>query len=198
MINLKDDDLRPGSILLITATVGLALGLVFAVWLQYGKGFSTTQAIKAERLKQRTAREALKNANDRQETANEDLDGVLWKTSAEEATRLTHLQITKLSDQNKLKLVAFRPLRNAESDKIVQMPWQVLVEGSYPSVLAFEHDIERTAPKVSVNLVQLAADQEGTDKVTATVGLVGYLDKASLKKAATDKKPADDKKSGAK
>ncbi len=190
MINFHDNDLKLGSILLVTAAVGLAGALGFAAWLQTGNHFSTAAAIKSERSSQLTTRKAIHDAQDRSAEVVLDLDSYMWKASVEEATRLTHLQITALAEQNKLRLVAFRPLRNVESDKVIQMPWQVLLEGPFPNIVAFERALEDKAPKVAVNLIQVAAAQEGTDKVSATVGIVGYVDKVGLMKLQPPKPAA--------
>ena len=58
------------------------------------------------------------------------------------------------------------------------MPFLVTVEGPYPSVTLFCQDIDKQATKLAVNLIQIASSDAASNAVTASIGLIAYVNVA--------------------
>ena len=90
--------------------------------------------------------------------------------------------LEKFARQNNLKIISFRPQRLEEEAGLERMPYQITLEGAFPKVISFVRTVETPATKIAVTNVQIASSDGASDAVTATISLVAYRQKSSLKK----------------
>lgn len=193
-MNFNDPDFRLANGLFIVATVGLATGLIGLVVLQTGHGPSTSGISSSAKKTQQTTTGKILDAKDAKAKAQADLETMVWKAPTQEVTAKTLNSVSELSKQNKLTLLSFRPLRQVETPQVTQLPWQVVVDGSYKGVLAFERALEASERKLAVTLVQVTAADATTDRVTATIGLLAFAAPAPNPATSDDTTPNSDRK----
>ena len=192
-MNFRDPEQRLASGLFVTATVALAAAFVAMLWLLTGHGPSTVGMAAKAKKAQTTARVAREKADKTAVAAKADLDAMIWPALPQEVTAKTLNAISDLSKQNRLKLISFRPLREIDTPEVIQLPWQVTVDGSFKDVVAFERSLEKPERKLAITLVQIAAADASTDRVTATLGLLAFSDPNSVV-AKTAPKPTEEPK----
>lgn len=175
-MNLKDNDLKAGGILTITSIVLLVGALGFTVFLRTGHGPSTKGLKKKANSNQVQIAGAIKKAEETKKRAKANLSKVVWQATPEAVSSKTLNDVASLTKKYKLNLVASRPLRRVDTPEMIQLPWQIVVEGAFQDVVGFERELEDPANRLAVNLFQLASGDATSDKVSATVGVIAFVD----------------------
>jgi Tfp pilus assembly protein PilO len=116
---------------------------------------------------------ALAKAQNRQLTAS--IDAHTWPIPADQVGPQALAKVTALAKSHNVKLVAFRPQKQNDAEGLIQLPFLILVDGQFTSVMQFMKDLDKTDTKLAVSLVQMASADEATDRVTASVGAAAYL-----------------------
>ncbi|HEY0866510.1 MAG TPA: type 4a pilus biogenesis protein PilO [Fimbriimonas sp.] len=98
-----------------------------------------------------------------------------WNVPEQQVGPAALASATRLVNRNKLNLISFRPQRRGEDGSFVQLPYLLTVDGSYPAVLSLVKSLENPNTKLAVSLVQVTSADAGSDRVTASIGLVAYL-----------------------
>lgn len=99
--------------------------------------------------------------------------------------------VTKLSKQFNLTLVSFRPQKTVESPSLIQLPFQMIVDGSFINVANLIQSLETSDSKLAVQQIQYAGQEGETDIVTANINLIAFVKKIEAKpKPAAVTKPA--------
>jgi len=114
---------------------------------------------------------ATKDANE-QEAKNKPL---LWNISLENIGPAALAKITSLAKAHQVKLSSFRPQRTGDVDGLTQVPFLMTIDGSYPNVVGFVRDIETSDSKLAVSQAQMTSSDGGSDKVSASIGIVAYM-----------------------
>jgi Tfp pilus assembly protein PilO len=100
--------------------------------------------------------------------------------------------VTKLAKQYNLTLVSFRPQKTVESPSLIQLPFQLIVDGSFINVANLVQSLETSDSKLAVQQIQYAGQEGETDIVTANINLIAFVKKPDTKttKPAATTKPA--------
>ncbi len=122
----------------------------------------------------------------------------LWTSKPADVTPVALAKISEIVASTKLNLISFRPQKGVESAALLQLQYNLAVDGPYTNVATLLDRIEKSDAKLAVNSVQYAAAEGESDKVTATIGLVAF---SEIPKKNSDPKPTapkteDVKKSG--
>ena len=115
-----------------------------------------------------------------------ELTAQTWPGQPEEIRPVALKQVNGLLQNHHLKLVGFHSQKPIEQPNITLVPFIVSVDGGFLNVMAFAKDLERSGTKFAVNLFQVSSADQGSDKVTASIGLTAY----QLPKPATTDSPA--------
>lgn len=100
---------------------------------------------------------------------------LLWDGKAEEIGPKALASVTKLAKARKLRVLAFRPQKPIEMEGLVQIPFSISTDGTYPNTMQLVKDLETSGAKLAVSLVQVAASDGATDQVTASINVVAYV-----------------------
>jgi Tfp pilus assembly protein PilO len=152
------------------AIFAIVLGVVIFVPHPSTKGLAT----KLQRDKLR-ASIAIKDATEKAKQDEQRVTQATWTGDPEQIPPSALARVSKLAANHGLNLVAFRPQRTNESGEFRQLPFLVTVEGPYPSVTLFCQDIDKPSTKLAVNLIQIASSDAASNAVTASIGLIAYL-----------------------
>ncbi|HLO97839.1 MAG TPA: type 4a pilus biogenesis protein PilO [Fimbriimonas sp.] len=106
--------------------------------------------------------------------------------------------VTKLSKQYNLTLVSFRPQKTVDSASLIQLPFQMIVDGSFINVANFIQSLETTDSKLAVQQIQYAGQEGETDIVTANINLLAFVMKPEKPKATSTTTKQTEPTSGAK
>ena len=117
------------------------------------------------------------------------IDKELWTGKVAEITPTALAKVGRLVTDSKLNLISFRPQKPLEGTALLQIQYNLSVDGSYTSVATLVEKIEKSDAKLAVNSIQYAASENDSDKVTAMIGLVAFHEIVKAEKSTT--KPAD-------
>lgn len=135
----------------------------------------TLKGLKAKFDKARPLQEsAAKKAKESQARAIDEIGKYVWTGKDSEVAPAALDKVTRIAFTRHIKVVAFRPQKMIEGN-FNQIPFLINLDGSYPDVMRFEKDLEDPANRLAVNLVQLTSADSNSDHVTATVGVLAYL-----------------------
>ncbi len=104
----------------------------------------------------------------------------VWAEPVEEIGPKALESITAYARTQKLKLMAFRPQKTVDVDGLVQLPFLISVEGSYPNIMKFVRQLEASNLRMGTSLVQVSSTDPNSDLVSATVGVVAYKSVSSI------------------
>ena len=99
----------------------------------------------------------------------------LWNMSLQNVGPAALAKITALAKTHQVKLSSFRPQRTIDVDGLTQVPFLMTIDGSYPNVVGFVRDIESSDTKLAVSQAQMTSSDGGSDKVSASIGIVAYM-----------------------
>lgn len=115
--------------------------------------------------------QAKRNANNLREGTSK----FTWDLNAERLGTRTLGVLTDIADTNKLKLSGFRIEKSAEVAGLQEATYVAVLEGPFPSISNALRTLEDPASKLSVNLFQVTSSDPDSDKVTATISLIGFV-----------------------
>lgn len=119
---------------------------------------------------------ATKEAQERKTEGQAVVDRYTWAGPVQDIGTESLRRVNALSRKHNVKLTAFRPQpRQGQVDDLVTLNYTLNIEGTCPDVLAFERELESPDTKLAVNLVQFSSSDVNTNKVTANIGIVAYL-----------------------
>lgn len=104
----------------------------------------------------------------------------VWGEPVEEIGPKALESITAYARTQKLKLMAFRPQKTVEVDGLIQLPFLISVEGSYPNIIRFVRQLESGNLKMGTSLVQVSSTDPNSDLVSASIGIVAYKSVSSI------------------
>jgi Tfp pilus assembly protein PilO len=194
MISFKDPRDQLGSSLFVGGIVLLSASLVMFLFVHP----PTTKGIQGKKLaKLRQASNAIDTANERIDVIKQVFEKTKWKEKPDLITGNVLSIVRAATAKASVKLISFRPQRTVETTDLLQLPYVLAVDGSFPNVVKFVQSIEESDSKLAVSSFQLASAEGTSDFVTASVGLVAYRDPytpgATVSKnseATTGNKPA--------
>lgn len=195
MINLNDPrDQTPNAIGITGVVLLVGAGIVF--------GFIKPENPDSIKKKHNAA---LRKLEEREETATKEkvqsaalVERYRWNSKIDDVAPAALDTITKLAKQNNLTLVSFRPQKPIDSAALTQLPFQMIVDGSFVNVANLIQSIERTDSKLAIQQVQYAGQEGETDIVTANINLIAFIKKPEATKPAPSTKPASTTVPGAK
>lgn len=188
MINFKDPKDQVPSLL---AVVGIVLLCGSIVGLFMNKKVSTTEMTRKNNEK-RLEYSALKKRTEADlYSADLLIEKQLWTGKVADITPVALAKVGRLVSDSKLNLVSFRPQKPLEGTALLQIQYNLSVDGSYTSVATLVDKIEKSDAKLAVNSIQYAASENDSDKVTAMIGLVAFHDFVKAEKSTT--KPVETK-----
>jgi hypothetical protein len=174
MINFKDrQDMLP-SLITVSAIVVLAGTLGFIL---YANSHPLTSAPAVAQAKRdlRTTEAKIQEAKTTLATNQATIDASSWTGAPQEIQTQILNRIGVLAAKRNVKINTVRPQRTMDVDQLSTLPYLITVEGTYPNVLAFERDVEAPTNRLAVNVIQVTATDASTDRVTASIGVVAYL-----------------------
>ncbi|HEY3781021.1 MAG TPA: hypothetical protein VGL56_08065 [Fimbriimonadaceae bacterium] len=98
-----------------------------------------------------------------------------WRMSAEELGSTTLDWLTGLAEGNHLVISGFKTDRPRDLDPLKEVPFGLVVEGTFPNTMNFLAALEEPRSKLMVSVLQLSSADPQTDRVTATIGLSGFI-----------------------
>lgn len=198
MINFKDPKDQVPSLL---AVLGIVLLCGSIVGLFMNKKISTKEVVRKNNEK-RAEYIALKDkAESELYSADILTKEQLWDGKVADITPTALAKVSRLVSTSNLNLVSFRPQKALEGAALLQLQYNLSVDGAYTNVANLVDRIERSDAKLAVNSVQYAASENDSDKVTATIGLVAFHDfvkpeRPKTSSSSTNAKPGDKTKGG--
>lgn len=176
MISFRNKaDVGPSVAIILAILV--MIGTLVYIFLPPPKVAMTKRAIDKVAIDSRLNIKKAKEARDRDRAF---VAQYVWTGPASQVAPAALARATKLSADHHLKLVAFRPQRTTEADGFTQLPFQISVEGPFPAVAAMLKELETPQGQLCVNLVQVSATEGDTDKVSATIGTIAFLQSATV------------------
>lgn len=118
------------------------------------------------------------------------LEPKLWQGDPNTVAAGVLAQLTTQANRHALTLGAFRPERSVSLGIITEMPYSVQVTGPYPSIRAVLSALDAANSKVILRSVQLAASEQSSNVVSATLGVSAYLATDPLVAKAPQATPA--------
>ncbi len=145
-----------------------------ASWLFLAPPESPSEMIARNDRRLRELQADTQTAKARVQTAEQALKLRVWETDAESIAPSALNVVTQAVDGHRLRLGGFRPQRPADAEGLQQVGFTASVEGSYPDVLKLARTLEGSDNKLCVNMLQIAAADESSDRVTASIGLTAF------------------------
>jgi Tfp pilus assembly protein PilO len=153
------------SILILLAALGMALWPL------------PSTAAQIQDLKKKTvaAMAAGKKANDSVAAQQQIAISQTWLGTGNEIGPTAYQNLNKIASGLNVKIESFRSGRLIDAGDVSQIPYVLIADGSFVSVVQFVHQIETTPTKLAVETLQIGSSDESSDQVTATIGLEAYV-----------------------
>ena len=169
MMRAKADPKAASNLVLILACVLLAGSALAGVLMP--KPLDAAEKKKAE-AKRREQIEAVARAKTLEEAARAVVLTRTW-TGADAAITSAVLDLTTtLARKRGVSFVRLQPQRNVVGGALDQLPYLVVVEGSFPAIAALEKDLEVPENRLAVNAFQISSSDSETNKVSASISIV--------------------------
>ncbi len=163
-----------------TATIVTAAGIVLLLssvaFMFLAPKPNAAEAIRKQNARIATAVRATDAAKARASQANAFVATNTWSGNIEEISPTALARVTQSARQRGLNLLSFRPQRAADNNLPIQLPFLATLEGTYPSVLQFARDLETKGSRLVVSSVMVSSTDASSDRVTASIGLVAFID----------------------
>ena len=114
-----------------------------------------------------------------------EIDSHIWNEDPDDIAPQALKIFTDLATKNKITVTSFRPQKEMPADPLQMLPFFAAVQGEFPDMARFTKALQ-TNPKLALSLLQIASADASTDKVTASIGLVAYIDPSAVDSNATD------------
>jgi Tfp pilus assembly protein PilO len=190
MINFKDPKDQVPSLL---AVLGIVLLCGSIVGLFMNKKVPTGELVRKNNEKRQQYIALKKRAEEELYAADQMVDKNLWVGKVSEITPTALAKVSRMVSDSKLNLVSFRPQKALEGAALLQIQYNLSVDGSYTNVATLVNRIENSDAKLAVNSIQYASAENDSDKVTATIGLVAFHDIVKAEKTTSTSQPTPDK-----
>ena len=99
----------------------------------------------------------------------------LWHGDSDTISAAVLALLTEQTRQHALKLGAFRPQRPQALSGVTDLPISVQITGPYPRVQAVMAALDAPNTSVALRSAEIAASDETSDAVTATLGVSAYI-----------------------
>jgi len=165
---------RPGSAWNAIFVLSLiAIGIIgwYAVHLPDTSG---TALASAKRVRVATLNEAKYEASRRMAVDKMIVARRTWAVSPDLLGSQALGVLEGLAGKAHLTLADFRTDPPAQIGKITEVPIAVVVEGTFPDVMSFVDKLEDPESKLALTMLQVAASDPRSDKVSATLELAGF------------------------
>jgi hypothetical protein len=123
--------------------------------------------------------QAIVKANAHLESDKKALKDHTWDISPDLLGSQTLGAMVDMADKSHLKLADFRTDPPLQVAHLTEVPMAVVVEGSFTDVMGLVSKLEDPKSKLAVTMLQVASSDVHSDRVTATVGLAGFLPEES-------------------
>jgi Tfp pilus assembly protein PilO len=114
----------------------------------------------------------------------------LWTGSFAEIGPEVLAEVTRLAKSHRLKLATFRPQKPTDMKGLTELPFLMAVEGPFPELAQLLSELEKPENKLAVLMIQLAAGDQTSDTVTASISIAAFVEQQPA--------PTTDSKSGTK
>ena len=171
--------------IVILAAIGIMLATAaFMIFVP----IPTAKGVASAKIKARNEIEGqIKDLKTKQALLATNIASRLWTLPPDQIGPKALESITAFARREKLTLKAFRPQKSNEVNGLMQLPYLIAIEGSYPGLMRFLSDLQTAELKVATSVVQLANTDPNSDLVSATVGVVAYRTLEVAKPAPTKK-----------
>ena len=169
MMRAKADPKAASNLVLILACVLLAGSAIAGVLMP--KPLDAAEKRKAEAKRQEQV-DAITRAKSLESAARAVVMTRTW-TGADAAITSAVLDLTTtLARKRGVSFVRLQPQRNNVGDALDQLPYLLVVEGSFPAIAAMEKDLEVPDNRLAVNSFQISSSDSETNKVTASISII--------------------------
>ncbi|MEZ0325116.1 MAG: hypothetical protein ACAH95_04360 [Fimbriimonas sp.] len=176
-----------------TATIVTAAAIVLlvgsATFMFLAPRPSEAAATKKLRVRIATAANATDAARSRAAKADAFVATNSWTGNVEEISPTALARVTQLARKRGLNLLSFRPQRASTTTLPVQLPYLATVEGTYPAILQLTRDLETKGSRLVVSSIMVSSTDAASDRVTASIGLVAFINPAVTTPAPPKEKP---------
>jgi len=101
--------------------------------------------------------------------------GQTWDMTANALGSHTLETIAQLADKSHIQLSGFRLDKPVRMGRLTEVPFLATVQGGFPEVMSVVQSLEDPKSKLMVKLLQISAADAGSDRVSASIGLAGFL-----------------------
>jgi Tfp pilus assembly protein PilO len=156
----------------ILAAIGIVLATAaFMIFVP----IPTAKGVASAKIKARNEIEdQIKDLKSKRAVLATSISARLWTLPPDQIGPKALESITEFARREKLTLKAFRPQKANEVNGLMQLPYLIAIEGSYPGLMRFLNDLQTAELKVATSVVQLANTDPNSDLVSATIGVVAY------------------------
>lgn len=172
MTKAQNQDLLVGRVVLGVGMIGMVIVLVLAL-LPRPSGASLKPKFRRDRAK---ALFATEEATAKVKVLRARVNGLVWKDDEGYVGGAVLSRVDELVRKHRLNLVSLRPQRANENGTLKQLPYVLNVDGDFAGIVNFTRDLELPTGKLAVNLLQLSASDASAEQVSATIGVLAYLD----------------------
>ena len=185
MINLKDQDDRPTSMVMIGSVVVMVCAGLFIAFAPKPTPNQTPDQVRKAKTRTNIA---IKDSLKKIDVAKVVIANQTWPGTAEEVLPLALQKVTSMAQAHHLKIVGFHPQNVIVAPNISLIPCVVNVDGPFVNVVAFQKDIEAPGTNLVVNLMQYATADQESNKITASIGIIAYQPVKDVPVATTPSK----------
>lgn len=106
----------------------------------------------------------------------------MWEGAPESITAQILQSVTVIAKAQGITMKSFRPQTAIADGDLSRNNYLVLLEGSFPQVVAFARSIDTPSSRLGISLVQVAAADQESDAVNASIGIVAYVKMPEVEK----------------
>lgn len=173
MINFKNpQDAAPSAvilcaifIMLATLIYGLAVPVPSSATLANGR-------IKSQKKLEGDIRNAKKDAK----ALAQQVKARLWAEKPDAITAQILGKVTLLAKQHSLGVTAFRPQKQQILTGVTELPYNIIVTGSFPAVQKMARELENSSARLALRSMQLASSDAATSAVSATLNVSAFIE----------------------
>ena len=180
MINFKDPKDQVPSLLAVLGIV-LLCGSIVGLFMIKKPSDKSLKAMVTKKVEQ--YKDLAERAKADAYSADLIIAKQLWTDRVSEITPAALAKVGRLVSDSNLNLVSFRPQKPLDGPALMQLQYNLSVDGTYTSVAALVDKIEKSDAKLAVNSVQYSSSENDSDKVTATIGLLAFHDLVKAQKS---------------
>ncbi len=187
MINFKNQqDVAPSVIILCSIFIMLGT-LIYGLAVKVPTSLTLTKGRMASKKK---LEHDIKTAKADSVTLAQQVKTRLWTEKPDAITAKILGKVTLLAKQYSLGVTAFRPQKQQILDGVTELPYNIIVTGSFPSVQKVARELESSSARLALRSLQFASADSATSSVSATLNVSAFVE---LKET-----PASFSKTGAK